>query len=369
MHTIHLKGCLDNLPMTTTSPRPVTPAELANRPVRMAVIGTGGMGGFHARGFSSNPDVELRWAVDLDLPRAEALAAETGARATASMDEALADPELDAVRIALPTSLHRMATEAAARSGKHVFCEKPIARNAEDGQAMVAACEAAGVTLMVGHVVRFFPEWQRAREIIERGELGRVAMVRAQRTNPPVQERSPWFADVEKNGGVVLDLMVHDLDTLCWIFGDVERLYAHGLTYTPVQPKRDYAIASVRFRNGVIAHIEASWAHSTHRTSFEISGELGLISYSSDKAATLTIERNTAINDNLDRPARVYTKPAVTAPHHRELRHFVQCLKTGEPVLIDGNDGVRAITLANSVLDSMRTGLPVFVNEDGSVTA
>jgi predicted dehydrogenase len=198
--------------------RPVTVAELAGRQVRMAVIGTGGMGGVHARGMQANPDI--------DLERAETLARETGARATASMDEALADPAVDAVLIALPTSLHRMATEAAAKAGKHVFCEKPIARTSEDGQAMVAACEMAGVTLMIGHVVRFFPEYQRIKEILDRDEIGQVAMVRAKRTNPPVQERSPWFADVEKNGGVVLDLMVHELDTLCWLFGDMERLYA-----------------------------------------------------------------------------------------------------------------------------------------------
>jgi predicted dehydrogenase len=356
--------------MTTQDiPRPVTPEELSARPVRMAVIGTGGMGGHHARGIMDDPNVELRWAVDLDLPRAKQLAEATGARPTASMDEALADPEVDAVLIALPTSLHRMATEAAAKAGKHVFCEKPIARTAEDGRAMVAACDAAGVTLMIGHVVRFFPEAARIKEIIDSGELGRIAQVRASRTNPPVQERSPWFADVEKNGGVVLDLMVHDLDTLCWMFGDVARLYAHGLTFTPVQPKRDYAVASVRFRNGVIAHIESSWSHSGHRTAMEVTGQYGLINYNSERASSLVIERNVALTENLDRPARMYARPAVAGPHLRELRHFVNCLKTGEPVLIDGNDGVRAITLANAALDSMRTGRPVFFKEDGTVAA
>ena len=354
--------------MTTQHSRtPVTPAELSDRPVRFAVIGTGGMGGYHAMGLKDDPNVDLLWAVDLDLPRAEKLAQATGAKATASMDEALADPAVDAVLIALPTSLHRMATEAAAKAGKHVFCEKPIARTGEDGRAMVAACEEAGVTLMVGHVVRFFSEAAKIKEIIDSGELGQVAQVRASRTNPPVQERSPWFADVEKNGGVVLDLMVHDLDTMCWIFGDVERLYAHGLTFTPAQPKRDYAVASVRFRNGVIAHIESSWAHSNHRTAIEVTGQYGLINFSSERASTLMIERNVALTDNLDRPARVYTRPAVSSPHKRELEHFVNCLKTGEPVLIDGNDGVRAITLANAALESMRTGKPIFFNEDGTV--
>ncbi len=351
---------------TNPSPAPATPDDLAGRPVRLAIVGTGGMGSYHAVGIKDDPDVEVTWAVDLDLERANRLAAATGATVTASLDDALADPELDAVLVALPTSLHRMATEKAAAAGKHVFCEKPIARTVEDGQAMVAACDAAGVTLMIGHVVRFFPEWARIKEILDSGELGQVAMVRAKRTNPPVQERSPWFADVEKNGGVVLDLMVHDLDTLGWLFGPVERLYAQGLTYTPHQPKRDFAYASIRYRNGVIAHIESSWAHANHRTAIEVAGQYGLISFDSERASTLTIERNTPVNDDLDRPKRAYTRPG-TGPHLRELRHFIHCLKSGEPVLIPGPDGVRTISLANAALDSMRTGLPVYFNEDGTV--
>ena len=101
----------------------------------------------------------------------------------------------------------------------------------------------------------------------------------------------------------------------------------------------------------------------------EVAAQYGLITYSSDRAASLTIERNVALTDDLDRPARQYTRPGVTPPHLREVRHFVQCLKTGEPVLIDGHDGVRAITLCNAVLDSMRTGKPVHFNDDGSGAA
>jgi predicted dehydrogenase len=353
---------------TNTSPAPASPNDLANRPVRLAIVGTGGMGSHHALGIKDDPEVELTWAVDLDLDRANRLAEATGARVTPDLDEALADPDLDAVLIALPTSLHRMATEKAAAAGKHVFCEKPIARTVEDGQAMVAACDAAGVTLMIGHVVRFFPEWVKIKEILDSGELGQVAMVRATRTNPPVQERSPWFADVEKNGGVVLDLMVHDLDTLGWLFGGAERVFAQGLTYTPHQPKRDFAVASVRYRNGVIAHVESSWSHANHRTAIEVAGQYGLISFDSERAASLTIERNIALTENLDRPKRIYARPG-TGPHLRELRHFIQCLKTGEPVRITGSDGVRAIALCNAVLDSMRTGQPISFNEDGTALA
>lgn len=357
--------------MTSAQPsagRPATPDELRDRPVRFAVIGTGGMGSVHAHGLAANPNAELAWAADLDLPRAEALVGKIGGRATASMEEALADPEVDAVLIALPTSLHRMATEATAKAAKHVFCEKPIARTAGDGRLMVDACRDAGVALMIGHVVRFYPEFARIKEILDADTLGRIATVRTSRVNPPVHERSPWFADVEQNGGVVLDLMVHDLDTLSWYFGPVERLYAHGLTYTEHQPKRDYAVASVRFRNGVIAHLEVSWAHSVFRTGIEVAGQYGLLRHTSEDGATLTLERTTAMNDALNRPARTLMRPSRQTPHQVEVQHFIDCLRSGEPVLVDGEAGIRAITLANAVLDSMRTRQPIHFHEDGSVS-
>jgi len=347
-----------------------TPSELSARPVRFAVIGTGGMGGHHARNLANLPEVELTWLVDVDLPRAEALAAEIGGKPTASMEEAFASDDVDAVLIALPTFLHRQATELAASYGKHVFCEKPIARTSEDGQAMVDACEKAGVTFMVGHVVRFFPEYERLKQLLDEGTLGQIATVRAYRTNPPVMERSPWFADVEKNGGVVLDLMIHEIDTLRWFFGDVERVYAQGLSFLPIHEKRDYTQASIRFRSGVIAHVEATWAHATHRTFIEIAGQYGLATYQSEDAATLVIEPTDGIEwlpTGTKVAQRTYLKPSAAAPHLKEVRHFIECLRTGEPVRIDGVEATKALTVANAVLESMRTGKPQFFNEDGTL--
>lgn len=344
--------------------QPAPPDELRDRPVRLAIVGTGGMGSVHARLLTANPDAEVTWLVDLDTDRAEALRGDIGGRVTASMEEAFAAENVDAVLIALPTHLHREATERAASFGKHVFCEKPIARTAEDGRAMIAACERAGVTLMIGHVVRFFSESMRIKEILDAGTLGQIAMVRASRVNPPVQEKLPWFADIEKSGGVVTDLMVHELDTLCWFFGDVERIFAHGLSYDPIHTSRDYTMASVRFRNGVIAHIEASWAHSRHRTAMEIAGEHGILDFASEDSATITLQMTEGIDWETNMPpARAYARPSAQLPHARVTAHFIDSLRTGNPVLTDGEAGVRAITLANAVLDSMRTGQVVRFDE------
>lgn len=359
--------------MTTgsqTGRRPATAEDLASRPVRFAIVGTGGMGGTHARNLAGSPEADVTWLVDIDIDRAQNLADDIGGKVTADIDEALTSDDVDVVLIALPTGLHRMGVEKAAEYRKHVFCEKPIARTNEDAEAMVRICEEVGVTLMVGHVVRFFSEYMRIKEELDAGTLGDVAMVRGSRLNPPVMERSPWFADVEKSGGVVLDLMIHEIDTFRWYFGDVERLYAHGLSFTDWHTKRDHAIASIRFRNGVIAHCEASWAHSAFRTSIEVAGSKGLIRQSSFDGATLSFEPSTGIEyQGLGQQSKAFThmRPTHEPPHLRELLVFIDCLRTGNPVPVDGEEARKTLAVANAVLDSMRENRPIFFNEDGTV--
>ncbi len=327
------------------------------------------MGQTHAANIAASSETELRWVVDLDTERADATATLHGSRATTNIDDALDDPDVDATLIALPTSLHRMATERAAGAGKHIFCEKPIARTVADATAMTNACGRAGVIFMVGHVVRFFPEYARIKEVLDAGTLGRIAMVRTERRSAPVAEMpgKAWFVDLEKNGGVVIDLLIHDIDTLRWYFGDVERVYAHGLSYTEYQPTRDVTMASLRFRNGVIAHLDASWAHGGFYTSIEVAGQKGLLSHNSRKAATVTFEssENTAELGN-SAPTVTYARPSTANPYMRELNHFVAAIRTGTPVMTDGAESTRTLALAESVLDSMRTGRPITLARDAT---
>lgn len=334
----------------------------ADGPVRFALVGAGGMGQVHAANIAASGDAALTWVVDLNAERAERTATLFGARATTTIDEALASPDVDAVLIALPTSLHRVSTERAAEAGKHVFCEKPIARTVADATAMTDACEGAGIVFMIGHVVRFFPEYARIKQVLDAGTLGRIAMVRTERRSAPVAEMAgrAWFVDLEKNGGVVIDLLIHDIDTLRWYFGDVERVFAHGLSYTEYQQTRDVTMASLRFRNGVIAHLDASWAHGGFYTSIEVAGEKGLMSHNSRKAATLTFEssEDTAETNNLA-PRLTFLRPSSANPYMRELNHFIAAIQTGSPVMTDGAESTRTLALAESVLDSIRTGRPV----------
>lgn len=320
---------------------------------RIAIIGAGFMGTMHGESCLRIPDVSVPVIADEDLSRAQPLAEKLGADAVASAEDAIANYDVDAVIAAVPTPLHRQIVELAARHGKHVFCEKPIASTAADGEAMVSACRDAGVRLMVGHVVRFFPDYAKIHDILRQGALGTIGVVRASRLNAHPGKLRPWYASAAQSGGVVLDMMIHDLDTLRWYFGEADRIYARSLLDSPYASRADYALAVIRFANGVIAHVEASWAHSGFRTSIEIAGEHGVVRSDSQESAALKIERT---GNDQGNASIVSFGPQAASPYEIELRHFLSCLASGEPFLTPGEEGLRSLELALAVIESAKSG-------------
>lgn len=321
---------------------------------RVAVVGAGFLGSVHAQNAHEMPDVEVAWIADIDPERASALAESVGAHPTSNIEEAVSDVGIDAVIVAVPTVHHREVTELAARHGKHVFCEKPIALSAGDADAMVAACREAGVGLMVGHVVRFFPEYARIYDLLQEDAIGQIGVVRARRLNLHPRTVRPWYADMAQSGGMIVDLMIHDLDTLRWYFGEVERVTARALSFTAHQEHLDYALAVLRFESGVIAHIEGSWAHASFRTAIEIAGAEGLIRHASDESTALTTERVAADGGGYLAP----TNPLAESPYQAELRHFIAHLDDRD-FLTGGEEATRSLELALAVRRSVETGLPV----------
>jgi predicted dehydrogenase len=257
----------------------------------------------------------------------------------------------------VPTPIHRALAEQAAAAGKHVFCEKPIALTVADAMAMTEACHRAGVRLMVGHVVRFFPEYARIQGLLTEGAIGQVGVARVSRVNAYPYAGRSWYADFDQSGGPIVDLMIHDLDTLRWYFGEVERVYARGLSYSQYRDKVDYALAILRFAGGEIAHVETSWAHTSFRTAIEIAGSDGIIRHASDETVTLRIEQTTA--PEAAAGVQVPRSPLPESPYQTELRHFVDRLADGAPFLTDGEEATRSLALALAVLESVRTGKAV----------
>jgi predicted dehydrogenase len=265
----------------------------------------------------------------------------------------------DIVDVCTPPTEHAGPTIEAAQAGRHVVCEKPIARTLADAERMVAACAAANVQLFVAHVVRFFPEFARAKAVSDSGALGRLGVVRTVRGGARPQ-MSPWFADVRQSGGVILDVGIHDIDYLRWLCGDVERVFARGLTWHNLAA--DHALITLRFASGAIGHIESSWAfpQGTFRTFIELAGTEGVLVHDSDDVQPLDVRYHHGQEPAVGaRP----NAPAVSGddPYLQELQHFLNVLGGAGALLVTPRDAVEALRVALAALASMRSGRPVSV--------
>lgn len=324
---------------------------------RVGIVGAGLMGGWHATRWRQLP-VELAGFYDRQPEKADAAAREHGGRAFGSLDEFFAN--VDVVDVCTPTYEHAGPVIAAAQAGKDIVCEKPLARHLEDAEAMIAACEGAGVRLFIAQVVRFFSEFARAKATLDSGALGKVGVVRTIRGgNFPRPDT--WYGDFEKSGGVILDLAIHDIDYVRWLCGDVTRVFARGLSFSDI-PATDHALITLRFASGAIGHIEGSWAFpaGTFRTFLEIAGDQGLLHF--DNLATsplaVALKQNEAAAEGAVTVPGSPLDPADDA-YVRELKHFLDCLDSGDPLLVTPRDALEALRVALAAIESVRTGQPV----------
>ncbi len=324
--------------------------------VKIGIIGAGSIARFHAIGLATINKAKLYGVVDINKPAAEKLAKEFGAVVFDNVDSMLADKEIDAVDICLPTTLHHEYALKSAKAGKHVFCEKPIARTIKQAQEMIDVCKKENVKLMIGHVLRYFPEYRRAKQMIDNGSLGKIGMVRLSRLNTFPVTGSGWYSDIESSGGVVLDMIIHDFDFLQWCFGKPTRVYSQGLAYRVSKDQLlDYALVSFRFKNDTIAHVEGSWAETSgFSANFEIAGSKGLINFDMKKNVPFLL--STRATRSGAAGVNVPESPLKQSPYASELKHFVDCVLNDKQPEISGKDAMISLEIALAVLESIKTG-------------
>lgn len=205
-------------------------------PIRIGLIGCGGIAQSHLRALAQLPQFKLAATCDVDLTRAEAAATEHGAEAAFDDYHKLLAADLEVVSVCLPHHLHREAAVAASQAGKHVLCEKPMATMLADADAMIAAAEQAGKVLMIGQVLRFRPANLKARELIASGAIGEVKQVIRRRYGFMKEyERAPWSAHPEQAGGWVLyGFGSHEADQILFLTGSgATEVYARGEINNP----------------------------------------------------------------------------------------------------------------------------------------
>lgn len=201
-----------------------------DRPLRCAILGLGNRGRALARIAAGLPGVEIAWLVDAASARVAQVQADIDlpdAQTGADFVAALSDPAVDAVFVTLPDHLHRIAAEQAFRAGKHVFLEKPIATNTKDGKAIVAAWQASGRILQIGHVLRGAPFYRAIRNVIRQDRLGPIRVISLSEQLNVVHGASflrRWHADAERSGGLIVHKSCHDLDLVCWLLDTRPRL-------------------------------------------------------------------------------------------------------------------------------------------------
>ncbi len=327
--------------------------------MKIAIVGCGTLGTIHANCYASMPGIMITGVCD-SLPEvAQDLAAHVGATAYTSFSNMLEYSGCDVVSIAVPSYLHKTFTIAAAEAGKHVICEKPIALNLDDAARMMEVCQENKVRLFIGQVVRFFPAYQQINNIICEGTLGRVAVAHTRRRSANPSSIRSWYADEEKSGGVVLDLMIHDIDFICWSLGKVRSVYGlHKKTETV-----DYALATLIFESGAIANLEAHWGYpGPFSTLIEVAGSKGLLLNDSTKAKSLQVNRMAQATIN-GKAVEVPQSPGFTTPFDTELAHFIDCILTNREAIVTPEDAYRALQVALNVQESARSGKVIAFRE------
>jgi predicted dehydrogenase len=305
-------------------------------PLRVAVVGVGALGKHHARILSSLSGVSLTAVVDVNRARAEEIAA--AHRARALFDAGQLDGQVDAVTIAAPTEAHAELALPFLEAGIPVLVEKPIARTVAEADRMVAAAGRRGVALAVGHTERFNPAVAAAREVLVDPRFIEVHRLGA------FPERS---LDID----VVFDLMIHDLDiALSLVPAEVETIEAVGV---PVLTGRvDIANARLRFSNGCIANITASRISRdrVRKIRFFQPAAYVSIDYAAQKLEVWRLVKGGG-------PMPTIEGGEIAVPNEeplkRELEDFVQAVAAGRPPLVTGEQGRRALALAQQITDRM----------------
>jgi 1,5-anhydro-D-fructose reductase (1,5-anhydro-D-mannitol-forming) len=314
---------------------------------------------FMIRAITSQPDSRVVAIASRDPARGRAFAAEHGIPSVYDSVEALlADPAVSAVYISTTNELHAPQTLAAARAGKHVLCEKPLALTLDDARAMVAACRAAGVVLGTNHHLRNAVTHRAIRQLIKDGAVGRPLAARVFHAVYLPEALQTWrLHDPAAGGGVVLDITVHDADTLRFDLDD-EPVEATAMTASQGMASQglpDAVMGVLRFRSGLLAQFHDAFTIRHTLTGIEVHGTEGSIlarDVMTQQPRGQIVLRRGDQEEIID-----------PGPHEdlytRAVRLFNAAIRgEGQPAA-NGEDGVRSLAVALAVAESAATGRTV----------
>ena len=332
--------------------------------IRVGLIGAGRIGKLHIEHLAQNiPEVELATICSLNLSNVKSLAEQYNVpKVTTDYNTLLADPQIDAVLITASTNTHVEMSQAAAKAGKHIFCEKPISLDLEQIDETLAIVEEAGVKFQVGFNRRFDASFARVREAVASGEIGKPHIMRITSRDPA----PPPIEYVKVSGGIFLDMTIHDFDMARYLIGDeVVEVYAAG--GVRVDPKIgeagdiDTTVITLRFQNGVIGTIDNSReAVYGYDQRVEVFGSKGMVTAANPPTDTVTFSGSEGTR--AASPPYFFVeryKPAFLS----ELQAFFACIQEDTPPPVTGADGRAPVVIGFAALKSLRENRPVLLSE------
>ena len=354
--------------------------------LKVAVIGNGGISGVHLRGYSLNPDVEIYALCDINEERLNRRGDEyhvDPARRFTDVNEMLAAcPEIEAVSVCTWNAAHAQCAIAALNAGKHVLCEKPMAMTVEEAEAMQAAAEKNNRLLMIGFVRRFGNDCAIMKDFIDNGYFGDIYYAKAtylRRKGCP----GGWFGDKARSGGgPLIDLGVHIIDLCRYLMGNPKPVSVYGATFNKLGNRsniksqvsyvsqtrgnadifnvEDLATAMIRFDNGSVLQIEASF-------SLNIEKDEGVLQFFGTKAGAKLDPELTIYSEMNDYMTNVKlansTALSFDGLFENEINHFVECVRTGKPCRNPAQDGVTLMKILTGIYKSAETGHEVLIND------
>lgn len=337
---------------------------MSQKKLHLGIIGAGRIGRVHSETLAFRlPEATTVSIADVNLDAAQSLAVRCGIpKVVASAEEVISDPMVEAILICSSTDTHADIIVEAAKAGKHIFCEKPIAHDLEEIDRSLAAVEAAGIQLQVGFNRRFDSNFARVRHAITSGEIGTPHLMHIVSRDPA----PPPISYIEVSGGIFMDMMIHDFDMARFLMGaEVEEIFtAGGVMVDPEIGKAgdlDTALVVMRFTNGVIATIDNSRkAVYGYDQRVEIFGSNGKIEtgncYPNQAVVSngISVHRDLPLNFFMER----YTESFAV-----ELQSFTQAVLRNQPTAITGIDGRIPVVMAMAARKSYDEHRPVRLKE------
>jgi len=197
--------------------------------IKIGIIGCGFMGKTYANSYKTLQDVKVVGVYNVRPNKAKEIADLTGARIFGNADELINNKEIDGISICLPTYSHKEFVIKSAQARKHIFCEKPFALTVKDAEEIIRETKKVKVKLMIGMVLRFWPEYIKFKRIVDSKKFGKLKVLKCTRISaPPIYGWDNWYFDPNRSGSAALDLHIHDVDYIYYLLGKPKSVYSLG---------------------------------------------------------------------------------------------------------------------------------------------